>query len=475
VDLSVTLADLPVMGTFYDNFACTITHTFPTTVAKNGGTLTVYGKLAWAAGQQTDVGNVTGTPPVGAPVSHDDPANYLGVKAKIVISPLSYTNWVEESHNLTACVYVDIGSGWVLYTGQITINFAKTAGVGSLGATAVMTSTGCANTTLTTTLPGLSTVTAQCAFSVGGVPFNISTDSTGDNSAPAQKTWVDARISIVESGTNPVNTAHNFTVTVESHNGTSWAPASGVSVNGNITGVGSITSTLPANTNGSGQIIITVNSAVAGTATVHASATVSVGGENIYVATDGYGAYTVHNVKEWTGGGLATRTWGFWKTHLDLVQYMFDEHMWSSIDMGTWNNAGNTSQTHVINSTCRYMGLMWSDQSANSNKKPRYDIDVVRIHAAHQALAAIMNSLMPGGAPLPGGLTPASIATALSSNNITEIGNLGSLLENYNVSGEGVPLDPALQAHQGNADPDGCWDVGHTCIQYFDTPPKPKH
>jgi hypothetical protein len=179
--------------------------------------------------------------------------------------------------------------------------------------------------------------------------------------------------------------------------------------------------------------------------------------------------------KDWTGGGLATRTWGFWKTHRDLVQYMYDQGIWSSIDMGTWNNASNTSQTHVINSMCRYMGLMYSDQSKNSDRKPRYDIDVVRIHAAHQALAAIINSLMPGGAPLPGGMTPASIATALSSNNITVIGNLGSVLGDYNESGDGVALDPSLQPYQGNADPKGAEDVGASCKSYWNTPPNPKH
>jgi hypothetical protein len=142
--------------------------------------------------------------------------------------------------------------------------------------------------------------------------------------------------------------------------------------------------------------------------------------------------------------------------------------------MGTWNNYNGTPQAHIINSVCRYMGLMWSDQSKNSNGKPRYTIDVVRIHAAHQALAAIMNSLMPGGAPLPGGLTPASIATALSSDNITAIGNLGSVLEKYNVSGDGVALDPSLQAHQGNANPTGARAAGAGCMSYWNTPPKPR-
>jgi hypothetical protein len=174
--------------------------------------------------------------------------------------------------------------------------------------------------------------------------------------------------------------------------------------------------------------------------------------------------------------GGATRTWGFWKTHLALVQWMYGQGMWSSIDMGTWNNATGTPQAHVIDSICRYMGLMWSDQSKNSDGKARYDIDVVRIHAAHQALAAITNSLMPGGAPLPGGMTPASIAATLSSNNITEIGNLASVLTDYNESGDLVPLDPSLQAHQGNANPTGARRAASAnCYRYWDTPPKPRH
>jgi hypothetical protein len=287
---------------------------------------------------------------------------------------------------------------------------------------------------------------------------------------------VDARISIVESGTNPVNTAHNFTVTVEMNDGDGWDPAPGVTVTANLTGVGSITSSGPYVTDSLGQVIITVNSAVAGTATVQASATVNVGGKDIAVATNGYGAYIVHNVKEWTSVGGATRTWGFWKTHLALVQWMYGQGIWSSIDMGTWNNYTGGNQTHIINSVCRYMGLMWSDQSKDYNGRARYAIDVLRIHLAHQALAAIMNSLMPGGAPLPGGLTLASIAAILSSNDSAAMNMTASMLDTYNGSGEGVPLDPSLQAHQGNANPTGARNAATpACYRYWDTPPKPNH
>jgi hypothetical protein len=80
--------------------------------------------------------------------------------------------------------------------------------------------------------------------------------------------------------------------------------------------VGSITSTGPYITNGSGMVFVTVNSSVVGNATVHASATVNVGGIDIDVATNGYGAYYVSNVKEWIGGGEGC-TPGFWKNNAD--------------------------------------------------------------------------------------------------------------------------------------------------------------
>jgi uncharacterized repeat protein (TIGR01451 family) len=238
------------------------------------------------------------------------------VKAKIGISPPDETNWVEDDHVLTACVWVDDGSGYDWYDQPITINFYN-VGVGSLNVTSVLTSTGCAQVTLTTTEPGHSTVTAQCAFSVDGVAFNISTNGSGENGLPAQKTWVDARISIEESDTNPVNTAHNFTVTVEMNDGDGWDPAVGVNVTPSHSGVGSITSTGPYMTDGSGQVIVTVNSAIAGSATVHASATVNVGGIDIDVATDGYGAYYVSNVKTWEEEGDQGCTPGFWKNNAE--------------------------------------------------------------------------------------------------------------------------------------------------------------
>ena len=171
--------------------------------------------------------------------------------------------------------------------------------------------------------------------------------------------------------------------------------------------------------------------------------------------------------------GGATRTWGFWKTHLFLVEWMLNDSVNGlnlgilPIDLGTWNG-----QDMVINSTCRYMGLMWSDQAKNSNGTKREDIDAARIHTAHQALAAIMNSYMPGGAPL--NITLGSIAETLTNGTAKEIRDLGSLLAAYNEKGEGVALDPSLPPTgktSGNiADPQGGRVIGAPCESFWDTP-----
>ncbi|XUX00553.1 MAG: hypothetical protein TUN42_00830 [Dehalogenimonas sp.] len=175
--------------------------------------------------------------------------------------------------------------------------------------------------------------------------------------------------------------------------------------------------------------------------------------------------------------GGATRTWGFWKTHLYLVEWMFSDAAGSpniqSINLGTWPGSPDP---RVIDTICKYMGLMWSDQSKNSDGSPRTQIDAARVHTAHQALAAIMNYYMPGGAPLPAGITLQSIADILSSNNIKDIRNLGSALAAYNESGDDVALDPIMPptGRDNNADPQGARAVGAACEVYWNTPPDTK-
>ncbi len=117
----------------------------------------------------------------------------------------------------------------------------------------------------------------------------------------------DARISISPSAINLVGEPHDFTVTVEKNLGAGWVPATGISVTPTHSGVGSITSSGPYLTDSSGQVTVTVNSATPGTATVHASGTVTVNSVSISVATDDYGAYVVDNQKTWEAASLYTR------------------------------------------------------------------------------------------------------------------------------------------------------------------------
>ena len=61
---------------------------------------------------------------------------------------------------------------------------------------------------------GLVTGHATASITVSGVPFTIETDGSGDNSDDAEKTFVDAYITVEADDTNEVGDAHTFTVTV---------------------------------------------------------------------------------------------------------------------------------------------------------------------------------------------------------------------------------------------------------------------
>jgi uncharacterized repeat protein (TIGR01451 family) len=234
---------------------------------------------------------------------NSDPAEKEWVYARIRITPPDDTNLVGDPHGFTATVETSTdGTNWDPYAGA-SVAFEVTDGPGDLDPEiAVTNSSGQATTTLISTETG--TTTAKASTTV--YDHDLSTDGEAYNSGPAEKDWVDARISIFESGVNRVGQAHDFTVTVEScpGDGTGWVPAAGINVTPTHSGVGSITSTGPYVTDSSGQVTVTVNSNVTGTAIVHASATVSIDDIDIDVATNGYGAYEpIHNTKTWTDIG----------------------------------------------------------------------------------------------------------------------------------------------------------------------------
>ena len=209
----------------------------------------------------------------------------------------SAINPVGESHDFIVTVEKNPGAGWVPAIG-VAVN--GTTNFGTLTGSPAMTDAyGRVTFTANSTLPGTATVQASATVDVGGVFIDVSTDGYGAYDVDNRKTWVDARISIGVGGINLVGESHNFTVTVEMNPGTGWVPAEGVAVNG-TTNFGTLTGS-PAMTDADGRVTFTANSTLPGTATVHASATVDVGGIPIGVATDGYGLHAIDNQKTWFG------------------------------------------------------------------------------------------------------------------------------------------------------------------------------
>jgi hypothetical protein len=118
---------------------------------------------------------------------------------------------------------------------------------------------------------------------------------------------VDARITITPSGTNEIGHEHTFTVLVEQNDGSgSWTPADDVEITSTTT-FGTITGGTcgpDGFTDQNGECTVTVKSDTPGVATVNASGTVDVGGVQIDVATDGYGAHDISNQKTWVDANI---------------------------------------------------------------------------------------------------------------------------------------------------------------------------
>ena len=266
--------------------------------------------------------NASGTVVVGGvsiPVSttgygaHDVSNEKTWVDANIQITPASANNQVGTDHVLTGHVNVNDGTGFANAPAGTTITFSITGGPGSFnGPSSCLTvgATGSCTVKITSATTGTTTVKASTDVVVSTVALHRETgDQQAGDSDDASKTWVDARITIAESGTNPVSNAHTFTVFVEQNDGTAWSPAGGVTITSTATGVGSITggSCGPTGaTSGAGTCTVIVNSAVPGTTTVDASGTVTVGGVAILVATNGYGAHDISNVKLWADAAVRT-------------------------------------------------------------------------------------------------------------------------------------------------------------------------
>ncbi len=140
---------------------------------------------------------------------------------------------------------------------------------------------------------------------------------------------------------------------------------------------------------------------------------------------------------------LATRSYGFWRTHLDYAEHVFNhpDHLNGEMDIG-WRNIEEIEEL---------MGVFWAKTNKDEDGSPRSELCKAKVIAARQAAAAILNSALSNGAPLP--VTLLYIQTTLAGTNITLINELQATLESYNLSGDNVGIDDNDNFPIGGADP----------------------
>jgi hypothetical protein len=215
------------------------------------------------------------------------------VDANIAITPLTATNLVGQSHTFTVTV-TQIPDGATPAT-SATLTAQVTPAPGSITDNCSGTKSFSGNT-ITCTIVINSTATGTFTAHVSAsIPFPSGptlTRATGDgvhnDSADAVKHYVDGNITITPSAVNEVNHAHTFTVTVTQIPDGS-TPATTASITPNVSPAGTVTGTTcsasVAFSGNTATCTITVNSSTVQTITANASASFSIDGATVSVAT----------------------------------------------------------------------------------------------------------------------------------------------------------------------------------------------
>src|SRR5262249_21449364 len=151
------------------------------------------------------------------------------------------------------------------------ITFTKVSGPGSfVGPNTCTTAGGAGSCTVVITAANTGPTVGKAATGVlvGGITIHRETGAglPGD-STNANKTWVNAAISIAPSATNEVGHAHVFTVTVVQDTGTgsfTLAPNAPVTVTCVAANGAAASGPFNGTTNASGTVLVTVNSPTTG-------------------------------------------------------------------------------------------------------------------------------------------------------------------------------------------------------------------
>jgi hypothetical protein len=126
-------------------------------------------------------------------------------------------------------------------------------------------------------------------------------------------------------------------------------------------------------------------------------------------------------------GGDATRTPGFWQTHCEYTQTVFDRI--GPIDLG-WK---------MLNDYGDVFGIFWANIARESDKSKRDPACHAQMIGSFQLLAAILNTGIPNGAN-PGSLI-SDMQTALSNCDTDEILRLAGELDAFNNSGDDIEIE----------------------------------
>ena len=234
--------------------------------------------------------------------------------AKIEISPPTSTNAVDTNHNLTAHVEkMDSTTGYVYapVSGAV-VTFAIDSGPGSFVGgidTCTTDGTGSCTVQITSDTAGTTVVSATTTVQACGVDVPVTTDGQGENSPPAEKDWVDAKITIdPDTDTNAIDEQHLLTACVyTTEDYSTWTPVSGQTIDFAIdSGPGSFVSgTDSCVTDVEGCCSVSITSPTAGTTVVSATATdIPADGGTITVSTDGTGYNDSPAEKDWVDGSI---------------------------------------------------------------------------------------------------------------------------------------------------------------------------
>jgi len=214
------------------------------------------------------------------------------VNARIGITPNTPINEVNDDHGFTVKVEQSVASGvWTNVENAIVNAIANpptsldvsdcNAGTDSNGECAV---------TVNSSVAGVFTIIARSTINVNGVEFKLQTNGLGENSQPAEKTYVDASIELTpQEATNNINDPHTIIAHVTKDNGSGVTNAEGVMVTlavtpGTATFVGGDNDCI---TNASGECMVQIVDSAPGANIIDATTTFSVGGVSLTRATNG--------------------------------------------------------------------------------------------------------------------------------------------------------------------------------------------